>query len=52
MSASGHPSGLRVLAADLSRARPPRWAWKHRIPIGYLSYLHHVNEKLGWGDDS
>jgi NAD(P)-dependent dehydrogenase (short-subunit alcohol dehydrogenase family) len=22
-----------------------------RIPIGYLSYLHHVNEKLGWGDD-
>jgi NAD(P)-dependent dehydrogenase (short-subunit alcohol dehydrogenase family) len=22
-----------------------------RIPIGYLSYLHHVNERLGWGDD-
>jgi NAD(P)-dependent dehydrogenase (short-subunit alcohol dehydrogenase family) len=22
-----------------------------RIPIGYLSYLHHVNEQLGWDDD-
>ena len=22
-----------------------------RIPIGYLSYLHHINEKLGWEDD-
>jgi 3-oxoacyl-[acyl-carrier protein] reductase len=22
-----------------------------RIPIGYLSYLHHVNEQLGWDED-
>jgi NAD(P)-dependent dehydrogenase (short-subunit alcohol dehydrogenase family) len=21
-----------------------------RIPVGYLSYLHHVNERLGWDD--
>jgi NAD(P)-dependent dehydrogenase (short-subunit alcohol dehydrogenase family) len=23
-----------------------------RIPVGYLSYLHHINERLGWDDDS
>ncbi len=34
-----HPSGLRVLAADLSQARPPRWAWKDRLPIAYLSLI-------------
>jgi hypothetical protein len=22
-----------------------------RIPVGYLTYLHHVNERLGWGED-
>ena len=22
-----------------------------RIPMGYLSYLHHINEKLGWDED-
>jgi NAD(P)-dependent dehydrogenase (short-subunit alcohol dehydrogenase family) len=22
-----------------------------RIPVGYLSYLHHVNERLGWDDE-
>ena len=21
-----------------------------RIPVGYLTYLHHVNERLGWED--
>jgi NAD(P)-dependent dehydrogenase (short-subunit alcohol dehydrogenase family) len=21
-----------------------------RIPVGYLSYLHHINERLGWDD--
>ena len=23
-----------------------------RIPVGLLTYLHHVNERLGWGDDA
>jgi NAD(P)-dependent dehydrogenase (short-subunit alcohol dehydrogenase family) len=23
-----------------------------RIPVGYLTYLHHINEQLGWGDDT
>jgi NAD(P)-dependent dehydrogenase (short-subunit alcohol dehydrogenase family) len=22
-----------------------------RVPTGYLSYLHHINEQLGWEDD-
>jgi NAD(P)-dependent dehydrogenase (short-subunit alcohol dehydrogenase family) len=22
-----------------------------RIPVGYLTYLHHVNQRLGWDDD-
>ncbi len=34
-----HPSGLRITTADLSRARPPRWAWKDRLPLGYLSLI-------------
>jgi hypothetical protein len=34
-----HPSGLRIETADLSKARPPRWAWLNRLPIGYLSLL-------------
>lgn len=39
MTASEHPSGLLVRTADLSRAKPPRWAWENRIPIAYLSLL-------------
>jgi 3-oxoacyl-[acyl-carrier protein] reductase len=23
-----------------------------RIPVGYLTYLHHINERLGWDDDA
>ena len=34
-----HPSGLRVLTADLSQSRPPRWVWRDRLPIGYLSLI-------------
>jgi AAA domain len=34
-----HPSGLRVQTADLSKSRPPRWAWQDRLPIGALSLL-------------
>jgi hypothetical protein len=34
-----HPSGLRIQTADLASARPPRWAWKDRLPIGYLSLI-------------
>ncbi len=30
---------LSTRAADLSRARPTRWAWERRIPIGSLSLL-------------
>ncbi|HEY4896452.1 MAG TPA: AAA family ATPase [Solirubrobacteraceae bacterium] len=33
------PSGLRVQSADLTLARPPRWAWQDRLPIGYLSLI-------------
>jgi hypothetical protein len=36
---TAHPSGLAVTAADLSKSRPPRWAWQDRIPIGYLSLI-------------
>jgi AAA domain len=46
MSASEHPSGLRVQAADLSKSRPPRWAWRDRLPIGYLSLIL-GNEGIG-----
>jgi hypothetical protein len=31
--------GLVVRHADLSLARPPRWAWIYRILIGYLNLL-------------
>ncbi len=34
-----HPSGLRITTADLSKSRPARWAWKDRLPIGYLSLI-------------
>jgi hypothetical protein len=34
-----HPSGLRITKPDLSLARPTRWAWQHRIAVGYLNLL-------------
>jgi hypothetical protein len=34
-----HPSGLRIQTADLSKSKPPRWAWVRWIPIGYLSLI-------------
>jgi len=43
----GH-SGLVVSAADLSRARPPRWAWQDRIVLGSLNLLL-GNEGIGKG---
>jgi hypothetical protein len=36
---SEHPSGLRIQTADLKHARPPRWAWQDKLPIGYLSLI-------------
>lgn len=30
---------LRVRAADLSRVKPTRWLWQHRLPVGYVSLL-------------
>lgn len=39
-------NGLRVRSADLTRARPPRWAWKDRLVIGYLNLLL-GNEGIG-----
>lgn len=30
---------LTVRGADLDRAQPPRWAWQHRIVLGYLNLL-------------
>lgn len=35
----GVSEGLRARSADLSRARPVRWAWDGRLPLGYLSLL-------------
>jgi hypothetical protein len=40
--------GLTVRPADLSRAAPPRWAWLHRIVLGYLNLLL-GNEGIGKG---
>ena len=39
---------LVARSADLSRARPPRWAWQSRIVIGYLNLLI-GNEGVGKG---
>jgi hypothetical protein len=39
---------LRVRSADLSRARPPRWAWQDLIVLGYLNLLI-GNEGVGKG---
>jgi len=36
---SGDTSGLSVRGADLDRARPPRWAWRDRLVLGYLNLL-------------
>lgn len=30
---------LRVRPADLTRVRPIRWAWRDRLPLGYLGLL-------------
>lgn len=43
-----HPSGLTVRTADLSRSRPPRWAWEGRIALGSLNLLV-GNEGVGKG---
>jgi hypothetical protein len=43
-----HRAGLRVRGADLDRARPTRWAWQHRIALGYLNLLA-GNEGSGKG---
>jgi len=40
--------GLTVRSADLDRAQPPRWAWTHRIVLGYLNLLL-GNEGVGKG---
>ncbi len=40
--------GLTIRTADLSRSRPPRWAWEGRIAIGYLNLLL-GNEGIGKG---
>lgn len=45
---AGDELGLRVRGADLSNARPPRWAWHHRILIGYLNLIV-GNEGVGKG---
>src|SRR5207245_2887893 len=34
-----HPSGLLIRKPDLTLARPTRWAWQHRIAVGYLNLL-------------
>lgn len=41
-------AGLAVRAASLERAQPPRWAWQHRIVLGYLNLLL-GNEGIGKG---
>lgn len=47
-SGNGNGSGLVVRKADLSRSKPPRWAWQDRIVIGYLNLLI-GNEGVGKG---
>jgi hypothetical protein len=48
VSVTAHPSGLVVRRADLARAEPPRWAWWHRVVLGYLNLLL-GNEGIGKG---
>ncbi len=40
--------GLTVRPADLGRSAPPRWAWQHRVVLGYLNLLL-GNEGVGKG---
>lgn len=39
---SADKSQVVVRRADLSKAQPPRWAWRHRLVLGSLNLL------LGW----
>lgn len=34
-----HPSGLTIRRADITLARPYRWAWDQRVLLGYLNLL-------------
>lgn len=36
---AGVLGGLAVRSADLTRVRPVRWLWDHRLPLGYLCLL-------------
>jgi hypothetical protein len=47
-ASEAHPSGLRVRTPDLARSRPPRWAWEHRLVLGYVNLLI-GNEGVGKG---
>jgi len=47
-AALAHSSGLTVRTADLSRSRPPRWAWAERVALGSLNLLV-GNEGVGKG---
>lgn len=38
-SSTRHSSGLVIRDADLSRARPFRWAWQQRVLLGYINLL-------------
>jgi hypothetical protein len=44
-----HKSGIVFREADLSKARPFRWAWEQRILIGYINLLVGV-EGVGKGN--
>jgi len=44
-----HASGLAVRRADLSKARPFRWAWNQRVLMGYLN-LQIGEEGIGKGN--
>lgn len=41
-------AALEVRTADLGRSQPPRWAWEHRIVLGYLNLVL-GNEGIGKG---
>lgn len=36
---AGRKQSVRVVKADLTQARPAKWAWKHRIYLGGLSLI-------------
>jgi hypothetical protein len=48
MNGNAEELQLTVRGADLSRAKPPRWAWQGRIVLGYLNLLI-GNEGIGKG---